>query len=221
MAGSAASAVNPWLIGAGVGSDILGAILQNSQMNKQNQRIQDAQNRLYGLGDQENSIRMSLMGNALPQMGQTLGIPGLGQLGAQYARIGAQPSPYTNATGAVPSVPGMSAAGKIGMAAMGLGPLLVANKFGAGHRTADTATGEGGFEQVFGQRMADIVKQRDAGDKAGAAKALQQAYLDYQQATNAYRGKGGNYRKVAEQSLTNQPLQQTYRSIAQSLGMGG
>lgn len=220
MATNAVNNLNPYLIGAGVGSNVLGAILQNSQMNKQNQRISDAQNRLYGLGDQENSIRMSLMGNALPQMGQTLGIPGLGQLGAQYARIGAQPSPYANATGAVPSVPGMSAAGKIGAGLIG-GPvgLLAANKFGAGRRTADTATDPGGFEQVFGQRMADIVKQRDAGDKAGAAKALQQAYADYIQATNAYRGKGGNYRNVAEQSLTNQPLQQTYQSLARSLGV--
>lgn len=116
-----ANSTNPYLIGAGVGSNILGAILQYKALNKQSQQALAAQNRLYGLADQQNAERQSLTGAILPNLGKTLGIPGLNQLGQQYGQLGANPMPTGSGDAMVPQ-PGGSTVGKVaGAAGTGVG----------------------------------------------------------------------------------------------------
>lgn len=93
------------------------------------------------------------------------------------------------------------------------GGAYAANKIGQGRRTANKATGDGGFEDEFNDALAWI----SAGQ--GSLEDLRQARQNYEQAANAWIAKGGNQRKVAEQSLyKNDPLHQTYQTLLRQLG---
>ena len=100
----------------------------------------------------------------------------------------------------------------IGPALLGAG--LAANKIGQGRRTANTATGEGGFERNF----TDALTRISSGQ--GSLEDLQAARQQYEQGANAYIGAGGNQRKVGQQSLNNQDLQETYRRLLAQLQGG-
>jgi hypothetical protein len=235
--------VNPWLIGAGVGSNVLGAVLQNRQANRQNEQTAMSQERLYQLAQQEQQRRDMLTRAILPQMGRTLGNPGLAQLGSTYGQIGGN-SNMGQGGGLVPQTPGSSAGkalgiggaglgmasaaglgalgGPPGMAATGalLGGKYIANQVGKGRRTANLATGEGGHERQFDEAMAEAVRRRDAGDIEGAKQILQQGYAAFMQGNQAFQAQGGNHAKVANQAMnSNKPKWDTYQSIAQSLGV--
>lgn len=164
---------------------------------------------------------------ALGAAGTGLGIAGtagslglLGGLGGA-TKVGLGGVSATQGASAIPGALGLGGgAGILGLGAATipvLGGLLAggayaANKIGQGRRTANTATGEGGFERNFNDALARI----SAGQ--GTLADLQAARQQYEQGANAYIGAGGNQRKVGQQSLNNQDLQETYRRLLAQLG---
>lgn len=231
---------NPWLIGAGIGANALGAILGSRANGQANQRIDQAQQRLYQLADDEQRRRNMLVQGIMPQLGNSLHMPELAKLGQSYGQSngGSTASTFQG----VPSIQGskigstMGTIGGItgGIAGSAFGPLGTAvgsaiggatnkffgDQFGKGRRTANTATQNGGYEQQFDQAMAEAVRRRDAGDVEGAKQVLQQGYNTFQQGSGAYQAKGGNYATVANQAINQNPEKwQTYESIKKSLGM--
>lgn len=161
--------------------------------------------------------------NAPNTPGSTAGkILGLGATGAGLGGLAAQGLAATGMNVGALAGPLSFLGGPVGMAAagvLGLGS-LAANKISQGRRTANLATQNGGYEQQFDQAMAEAVRRRDSGDLEGAKQVLQQGYNTFMEGARAFQQKGGNYAKVAEQALTqNKPKWDTYRAIAQSLGM--
>lgn len=93
-----------------------------------------------------------------------------------------------------------------------LGGSIAASQIGKGRRTANTMTNpktgaEGQLVEALRNPQTDV-------------ETFKRAYDAYQQSLAAYRQKGGNYAKVAEQSLANQPLQQTIAQRMRELGLG-
>lgn len=109
-------------------------------------------------------------------------------------------------------VPGLG--GVIGAGIGGLGSAI--GSIGAGRRTADSAVQ--GYENPFGADLAAISKQAET-DPAGAAQRFQQSYQKYRNAVDVELAAGGNRAKVAQQSLNNQGLQQTVKTLAGQLGV--
>ena len=100
---------------------------------------------------------------------------------------------------------------KLAAAGMVLGG-AVANQVGKGRRTANLATGGGGFETVFADAMAKAAR----GEISLAD--LQKAKQNYDNQTNAWIAQGGNHEKVARQSMSNPQLQSTWATLMRQLG---
>mgnify|MGYP001275643153 CR=1 FL=1 len=224
-----------WLPAAiGAGATLLGSGLQQKSANAQSAWQKD-------LIQQEMARRNAIQGQMAPQIGYSLGIRDP-QKQQQFQNVmSGAPGAYsgTAATGnattgnatPVPSTQGSKSSAILGAGSVGAGlagaagilpfagPIggalalgsLAASQIGKGRRTANVATGSGGFENEFGKKLATI----SAGQ--GGLPELQQAYNDYMQNVNAWRAMGGNHAKVAEQSLQNQPLQNTYQTLLQQL----
>lgn len=90
--------------------------------------------------------------------------------------------------------------------------LLAKHYIGQGRKQADKATGDGGYEGQFRNTLTDMSAH------GGDVSALEQAYQQYMNAIEAERRMGGNHAKVANQSMSNQPLQQTYATLHRQLG---
>lgn len=212
----------------GAGAAIGGSILSGKAANKQSERQ-------WELIQQEMARRNMLQGMIAPQLLRATGIRNPQQLrsysqaiGGSVPQIGQQPA------GMVPSTPsstaskvmggvgtGIGAAGALGLGALGGPPGLIGGaaltlgsklvgKIGQGRRTADTLTDpETGAEGILN----NVLKNPNA-----SLQELQQAYAAYQQAISAYRSAGGNQRKVADQSMSNMPLQETIRRRLAELG---
>ncbi len=89
--------------------------------------------------------------------------------------------------------------------------------FGKGRTAANSFVNS--VENPFGQDLAAIVKQKDAGDIQGAAAAFQQKYGNYKAAVAQQMQMGGKEALVAQQSLANKALQQTIQTLAGQLGV--
>ena len=239
---------NKWLPlimgGASAGTGLIGAKMVSNQMNRGNDLSQLNSQRMYDMAQQERQRRDQLSRMIMPNLMQGMGVSGpqarqyIGQMPSD-----ASPGPATSnsemSTSAPVSVPqtptsktskvmggiggGLGIAGSLRLAGA-LGPAapfaapalmlggLAANKIGQGRRTANLATGDGGFEKTF----VDALTRISAG--GGSLKDLQAAKQAYDQNTKAWIAQGGNQAKVAQQSLNNQPLQQTYQTLLRQLG---
>lgn len=164
---------------------------------------------------------------ALGAVGTGLGMAGmagnLGLLGSLVpaTKVGLGVTGTAAGAGGVPGALGLGGgAGLLGLGAATIpvlggliaGGAYAANKIGQGRRTANKATGGGGFEDQFRQ-----VLERAAAGQAGLQE-LQQARQAYEQAAQAWIGAGGRQRTVAEQSLSNEPLHQTYQTLIRQYG---
>ena len=225
-----ATPTSAWLPAAiGAGATLLGSGLQQKSANAQSAWQKD-------LIQQEMARRKAIQGRMAPQIGYSLGIRDP-QKQQQFQNVmSGAPGAYsgTAATGnatPVPSTQGSKSSAILGAGSVGAGlagaagilpfagPIggalalgsLAASQIGKGRRTANVATGSGGFENEFNNKLTSI----SAGQ--GGLPELQQAYNDYMQNVNAWRAMGGNHAKVAEQSLQNQPLQNTYQTLLQQL----
>jgi hypothetical protein len=127
----------------------------------------------------------------------------------------------TGTTGGIPGALGLGGgSGLLGLGAATIpvlggliaGGAFAANKIGQGRRTANTATQGEGFEKQF----VDALTRISAGQ--GTLQDLDNAYNNYTQGVNSYRAMGGKHKIVAEQSLANKPLQETYQRLRAQLG---
>ena len=142
--------ISPWLIGAGVGSNVLGAIMNARAQGQANNQSQMSQDRLYDLAESEQARRDQLTQAILPLIGKNLGSNAISQLGASFGQIGRPQggTAYTPSSQAQQqSGPGLGS--KIGGAALSAGAGMLPSILAAGGSKAAPAIA-GGFLPTFG-----------------------------------------------------------------------
>lgn len=212
----------PWLIGGGLSAtgSILGAKAQNKASNQAQEQSEWARRIAEQQLGQQQQDRQMLM----PML--------MGALGVKDPNMARRMMPQSQPLGAsnqgtVTAVPktGGSTIGKIlgagsGLAAMGgpagmlaAGPLLggkfIADQFGKGRRTANNFTGS--VEDPFHEELKKLASGQ------GGLSDLERAHQNYTNQVNAWKSQGGNYAKVANQSLANQKLQDTINRLYEQL----
>ncbi len=212
------------LIGGGFG--LLGSYLTARPQNRYAEQQRELQ-------QAEMARRNQMQGQMAPMLAHWMGIRNPQQIRQyQQAALGNTPPQQQQAAGGgAESTPtaskvlgaagaGLGVAGALGIGGAAvpfLGPALLggayaAKKIGAGRRAANQATADSGYE---GQ-LKNTLEQMSA--QGGSLQDLEQAYQQYLAATQAAMAAGGNRKKVAQQSLANQPLQGTYQTLRRQLG---
>lgn len=103
------------------------------------------------------------------------------------------------------------------MAAAQFAPMVL-GKIGSGRRKADDFNRE--YEDKLGKQiLPQVIALRQQGREAEAKALLQQGVKDYYAGVNQYQGAGGDYAKVASQSLANQALQNTIGTMSTQMGL--
>lgn len=220
----------------GAGATILGSQLQGNAANQNSQRQ-------WELLQQEMQRRNMLQGMAAPSLLRGLGYRNPQQISQMSSQIGGNPSGYGGTSAAPASIPstpssipskvlgiGGAAAGAgipiaaslmgygalggpLGLAVGGIGALgsMALNKIGQGRRTANQFVGA--VENPFGQELAQASRGEIGKDQ------LVNDYQNYLNQEKAWEAQGGNQAKVAKQSLNNQALQQTIRTLLTQYGV--
>lgn len=208
---------------AKTGLGVLGGVLNARAYNQPEKWRQ-------GIIESEIARRNALQSAAAPTLAGMLGYrtPAMGQ---QLQGVLGGKSGATGATGTYTSGVQPSTAGKVGSIAGGAigaafgGPLGASlgsmaggslGKIGAGRRAANGFVQ--GTENAFGRDLASIAEMAKT-DPAGAANLFKQKYGNYMASVNQSMTAGGNQAKVAQQSLNNPQLRQTYTTLAQQLGV--
>ena len=212
--------------GIGAGASILGGALQNRSRNRD-----------WELYQQELARRNQLQGMAMPGILRAVGYRDPQQIAQMQLQVSGEQPLGASGANVVPSTPGSTPGSTLGKtlgaggAGLGIASLAgfggpigglaagglilggkVADQFGKGRRTANQATGGGGFETVF----ADALAKAARGEISLAD--LQQAKQNYDNQANAWIAQGGNNEKVARQSMSNPQLQSTYATLMHQLG---
>lgn len=168
------------------------------------------------------STALSIAGKGLGAAGTAGSLGLLGSL-APATKVGLGITTSAAGAGGVPGALGLGGgAGLLGLGAATIpvlggliaGGAYAANKIGQGRRTANQATQGEGFENQFVGTL-----QRAAQGQA-TAQELAAARQTYEQNAQAWMAQGGQHARVAQQSLANRDLQQTYNTLIGQLGRG-
>ncbi len=202
-----------------VSGNTAASLASAAQMNNQNLGQNQAQfNANMALRQSEMARRNMMQGAAAPSTLNALGYRNPADIARLQAQFSQQQQPAD-----ILGTPKPTATSGNSPAAADTGTYQMPNSPNAsaiigGGRKADNNFVQS-VENPFGADLATIVKQKDSGDTAGAATALQQKYAQYMAAVQQQIAQGGVQAIAAQQSLHNSGLQQTIQTLAQQLGV--